>query len=122
MNSARAQMTQRATVVRNQNAGLDGYNHPVTPTWATLYPNTQYPIGLPCWYYQPRGLRIISDERTAARTPFNIMVPLGTDITDQDQVTQIADRQGNIIFGKCQVMLVTPMRRYLDVQLLRISG
>jgi len=121
MNSARAQMTQRATVQRNQGAGLDAYNHPVPATWANLYPNSTYPAGMPCWYYSPRGLRVVTDQATHSKEPFNLMVPLGTDITDQDRVTKVTDRLGNVIFGLCQVTHVKPMRRYLDVELLAID-
>jgi len=91
--TARSRMTMRATVQRNVPAGTDGFGGPGAAVWGA------HIASLACWAYTGREREIIDGDKTVVLADHKMMVPLGTDITEDDRVTAIKDRLAVDIIG-----------------------
>lgn len=88
--SIRQWMVHRALVERATYT-TDAYGQPV-PTWAT------HVASQPCYFWEPwaqRGEQM--GERNADIYSHRMVVPKGTDITEEDRVNGVADRMGTVI-------------------------
>ena len=90
--------TQRATVYRNVTSG-DGYGAPAPEDF-------QYRSTVRCrlWWQHSSGVRsanrtYVSPGRTVPVAEGGMIVPVGTDITEQDRVVEITDNQGNVLYA-----------------------
>ena len=90
--STRAWMVHRTTIERNGNLAPDAYGQPDAPTW---YPHL---VQQACYFWEPssqRGEQM--GERNADIYSHRMVLPKGTDITEEDRVNGIADRKGTVI-------------------------
>ena len=114
--TARARMTMRATVQRDSATGSDGWGQPNAVSWAAHLPS------LACWYWTKDEREVIDGVKTAILANHTMMVPLGTDITEDDRVTAIKDRlAGNLISNAMRVHAVFRRRTYLHVALEEVA-
>jgi len=84
-------MTMRAVVERASYA-LDPWGLPGLPTW------NSHIASLACYSWANTGKEIIDGDKTAVMTDRRMIVPLGTDIVEDDRITDVEDRLGVSIF------------------------
>lgn len=90
--STRSWMVHRATIERNGNLAPDAYGQPDAPAW---YPHLTQQA---CYFWQPStqwGEQM--GERNADIYAHRMIVPKGTDVTEEDRVNGVADRKGSEI-------------------------
>ncbi len=93
MNASRGQMTQRALVERATYT-TDAYGQAV-PTWAT------HIAAQACYYWEPSAqVGTITGARNADSYSHRLLVPLDTDITEEDRINGIADRRATVITAR----------------------
>ena len=100
--STRSFMTHRCDTERAvESAQCDPSGHPVTEI-------RDINTALPC-YWQVRTERLILDGGKAAAIAMHNMLPLGSDLQEQDRVTRIYDRRDQTL--KSETMRVLTMIR-----------
>ena len=90
--STRQRMVHRTTIERNGNLAPDAYGQPDAPAW---YPHI---TGQSCYFWEPssqRGEQM--NERNADIYSHRLLLPLGTDITEEDRINGVTDRHGATI-------------------------
>ena len=85
-------LTMRAAVERIVATGNDGWGQPVTPDFQPY-------AELPCFAYTPSSRDLIDGDKVASVQDVRIMVAVGSDIEDSDEIAGITDRAGNVLFG-----------------------
>lgn len=105
-------MTHRATVERDQ-AASDVEGNPAAPDWQP------HLAAQPCWFSHGTGrTEIVDGEMTVVVEDTQMMVPIGTDITEVDRVTAVVDRRGaSQHLGVLNIRAVTPHRTHLELRL-----
>lgn len=85
-------MIHRAEVERDGALGTDSWGNPNEPDWAT------HITSLPCrtWFDSER--EVFDGNKSAAIENRKVIVPLGTDITEDDRIAQVTDRLGSVLF------------------------
>lgn len=111
--SSRQRMTMRATIERDS-ASAGNWGSSSKPTWTTLTSN------LACYAYVSRGGTRHGTDATVETQVLVVLVPLGTDVTANDRISTITDRQGTELFGKHYVDRVN--RRKLHIELTMRRG
>lgn len=107
--STRNRMVQRALVQRATYT-TDAYGQPV-PTWAT------HIAAQPCYFWEPTGQRgEIVGERNADIYSHRLLVPLTTDVTEEDRISGVVDRRARTVTAS--VFNVTQVVRKPDHLLL----
>lgn len=115
--TARSRMTQRTRVERLTPGAIDDSGNPSPGTWA------EHIAALPCWLYGSAERESVTEEKTAVVTDLKALVPLGTDITEQDRLNQVVDRRGNVIEpGLLEIDTVLYQRSHLALTLVRVSS
>ncbi len=85
-------MIHRATVERNTATTTDDYGHPVKPVWGAH-------LTISCRvYHDKKRLAIDGDKIATIQTP-RIAFPLSVDVTKNDRVTAVKDRNGTTLWG-----------------------
>lgn len=106
----------RADVERNTASGTDAWNNPVAPSFTALGT-------YPCWVWSKSGREIVDGEKTAAVEDLRIMLPLGTDVREDDEIARITDRKGTeLIPGRLKID-APPQRkhRHIEAPLQRVA-
>lgn len=85
-------LTMRAAVERNVATGTDQWGQPVAPDF-------QPHIELPCFAYTPSSRDIIDGDKVATSQDVRIMLAVGSDIEDSDEIAGITDKEGNVLFA-----------------------
>lgn len=88
--NARGRMTMRAVVNRLTATGTNPDRHP-TGTRADLVD------AVPCWLYSEQEQEYRGDEVNVARELLRLLVPVAGDVTEQDEITRVEDRRGEVI-------------------------
>jgi hypothetical protein len=116
--TARSRMTQRAVVQRATTSGTDDSGNPNGPaTWAT------HIAALACWLYGSTEKEAVAEETTAVVTDLRLMVPLATDVTEQDRIAGVTDRRGTVIeAGILEIDTVLQKRSHLQLSLTRVAS
>jgi len=105
-------MTHRCSTERDEPGTVrDGFNHPVTAPVAVLSDH-------PC-YWQSSSERFIADgQKVASVAAHMLLLPLDTDIKEQDRVTSIQDRRGRTLKGgKLRVLPLVRRETHLEAML-----
>ncbi len=90
-------LTMRAVVQRNTATGKDAWGQPVAPVWATIGT-------VRCFAWSNQSRELVDGDKTAMIEDLRIMVPLGADLAEHDELTAITDRQGNVLIpGRLRV-------------------
>jgi hypothetical protein len=101
-------MTMRATVQRNTPAGTDGFGGPGAAVWANNLASQR------CWSWAEKEREVIDGTKSVLLADHKMIVPLGTDITEDDRVTAIQDRLGaNIIANTMRIHSVLRRANHL---------
>lgn len=90
-------LTMLAVVSRNMAAGKDAWGQPVAPVWSTV-------ASLPCFAWSNQSREAVDGDKTAMIEDMRIMVGLGADLREDDELTAITDRKGNVLIpGRLKV-------------------
>ena len=84
--AARASMTMRATIERDQ-GGTDDLGAPAAPDWQ---PSAW---DVPCRVWHDPAQEVIDGNKTAVIEPRRAIFPLGTDLTEGDRLANVTDRR-----------------------------
>jgi len=104
-------MTMRATLDRNAGSA-DAYGHKAV-SWSTFATVACY-----AWAGTGRARRTShGDEMTVVTDSPGMIVPSGTDITEDDRVNVIKDRRGTTLFGTMYIDAVLKRSDHLEVRL-----
>lgn len=111
----RFRMTHRAAVERNVIANTqDTYGNEQVAIWVT------HISAQPCYYWQPAAMRAESQgERNVLVYGHQVLMPLGTDITEADRINGIYDRCGRVV--SADVFGITGIARKPDHLLLTLE-
>jgi head-tail adaptor len=85
-------LTMRAVVQRNTATGKDAWGQPVPADWETIG-------AVRCFAWSNQSRELIDGDKTAMIEDLRIMVALGADLLEDDELTAITDRQGNVIIA-----------------------
>lgn len=118
--TARSRMTLRTDVLRDATQPLDDSGNPLPqPDVAPA----AYLEDVPVWLYSSSERESVTEDTTAVVTDLKAMVPLGTDITEQDRLNGIRDRRGTTVEpGVLLVEEVLYKRSHLQLVLSRVGG
>jgi hypothetical protein len=116
--NARSRMTMRCTIERNMHPGAtdplqrDGFGQ-APPQWQD--------VGglIPCFAWAGGGenrTRVAPERVVAIDTP-GMMLPLGTDVRQDDRIAGVWDRRGNEIFGAFTIDDIFRRKGYLLLSL-----
>lgn len=90
-------LTMRAVVQRNTATGKDAWGQPVAATWETIGT-------LRCFVYSNQSSEIVDGDKTAMVEGLRIMVRLGADLNEDDELAAVTDRLGNtMVPGRLKV-------------------
>ena len=85
-------LTMRAHVMRNVATGKDGWGQPVAPDYQALGV-------VPCFAWAKSGSDIVDGKKVAITQGLRMMFGLAADIVEADQIAQITDRAGTVLFA-----------------------
>lgn len=113
--SARPAMRYRATIERDVNldqGATNDWGDAGEPDWRT------HIEGLPCMAWFTAG-RETQDTRIAVTEDRRMIVPLGSDVTENDRVAKITDRRGveTIFEGEAAIEHVGRRRDHIEIML-----
>ncbi|KKN39097.1 hypothetical protein LCGC14_0746930 [marine sediment metagenome] len=118
---ARARMINRAVLERNSTSTSNAYGHKEAPSFSTLGD----PIPCRIWT-RARGdnRREINDTRKfAMEEKLFCSMPVGTDVTELDQVTEIQDRLGVVLYpGPFRIDTLRFRNTHLTLELRKIKS
>ncbi len=91
-------LTHRARVERGTAAGTDSWSNPTAPVFTVLH------NALACFVYSKTSRELVDGAKTAQIEDLRLMVALGADLAEGDEITAVSDRLGNtIIEGRLKV-------------------
>jgi hypothetical protein len=91
-------LTMRARVERNTATGTDSWGNPVAPVFTVLH------NALPCFVYSKTSRELVDGAKTAMIEDLRIMIALGADLREGDEITAVTDRRGTtIVAGRLKV-------------------
>jgi hypothetical protein len=109
--SARSGMTMRAFIQRHSGAkdklGAKGFSAVNWPDLATI----------PCYAFVKSGDTVHTPGLSADLTRYRARVPLGTDITSDDRIAKIQDRNGAQLFGLSDIDAVFRRSNHIELRL-----
>ncbi len=114
---ARTIMTMRATVQRNSTATTDPYGHLEAPDFSTL----GNPV--PCFAWSKMRREVNDDKKFALIEDIRCAMPLDTDVTENDRISQITDRLGAVLFlGPLRIDTIQRRHTQIEMTLRRIQS
>lgn len=111
--SARSRMTMRARIERNF-ASDDPYGQPGPPVWQTIV------VDVPCyvWYATGTARRTdISDRQVVTVDMPGAIMPLDTDIDEEDRIREVTDRRGKKLFDMLYIDGAMPRKDHMSLRL-----
>lgn len=109
--------THRTTVERDANAGNVVNGIQQSPSWS------DHLIALPCRAWTSAGREQFDATTSVVVEDMRCIVQLGTDITEQDRLNGVTDKDGNpIISGLVGIRAVIRRTDHLELMLVRISS
>jgi hypothetical protein len=114
--SSRLSLTHLVTIQRDASAGVDGgWGNPDVPNWQP------YLVGVPCRAWATAGHETINETTNVVVEEVRLIVPLGTDVTEQDRLGDITHRGAVFLAGPTGIRAVLRHADHLDLVLVRIS-
>ncbi|MGH7393633.1 MAG: hypothetical protein ACREM3_29890 [Candidatus Rokuibacteriota bacterium] len=119
--ATRSRMTRRAVIERDVATGSNPYGNAPTPNWQPLA------APVPCYVWSRVRRAVVSNN--APGQPGVVLVedlralfPAGADVQEGDQVTNVTDRLGNIVWpGPILIEALQPRPDHVEAQLRRIT-
>lgn len=113
--SARAAMTMRAYIQRNMASGTNALNLPAAPDYQPFSTT-------PCYAWSKEDRRLNQNDKLIFVEDSQLIMPTGTDIRNDDQIQQITDRQGSVLFtGPFLIEGISPKRTHIVVAFRRVE-
>ena len=114
--SSRANLTHRCDIERGSNAGVDSGGWENTPNWASHLAN------VPCRAWQPAGREVILEhDSIVIDDEIRLILPLGTDVTEQDRVRAVSYRGATIYSGPLQIRAILTRKDHLSLILVKAA-
>ena len=90
-------LTMRALVERDQASGTDAWGNPVAPDFQPL-------ATLPCFVWSNQSRELVDGDKTAMIEDMRALFALDADITENDEISSVTNRQDvEIIPGRLKV-------------------
>jgi hypothetical protein len=86
-------LIHRAQVERNTATGEDSWGGPAAPVFTVLH------NALPSFVYSQSSRELVDGAKTAMIEDLRVMVALGADLAEGDEITAVSDRLGNVIIA-----------------------
>ena len=91
-------LIHRARVERNTAVGEDAWGGPAAPVFTLLHES------LPCFVYSNAARELVDGAKTAMIEDLRVMIALGSDLREGDEITGVTNRAGlEIIAGRLKV-------------------
>ena len=114
---SRTRMTMRAVIARNSTSTTDAYGHPDAPVFATLGD----PI--PCRAWSVNRREVDDTRKFVIEENLRCAIPLGTDVTENDRITQIQDRLSVVLWaGPWRIDDIQYKHTHLEMDLRRVES
>lgn len=108
-------MIMRAEVHRNSTTTKDPYNQPEAPVFSLL-------ATIPCWAWTDNRNEENDDRKHALIEDLICGIQLDADVTENDRIQQIKDRQGTVIWdGPLRIDTIQIRRQHKELRLKRIQ-
>lgn len=112
--ATRLSLTHRATIQRSS-SGTSDWNVEDDPTWA------DHLTALPCRAWATAGREAVANSNTPVVVEdWRMIVPLDTDVTENDRVAIVTDRSGTVLAG-AQIRSVLRNQDHLELLLVRAN-
>lgn len=113
---ARSTMTMRAYIERNATVTTDDYGHPGIPVFEALSTT-------PCRTWSKARKETNDENKFAMIEDIRCAMPLGTDVTELDQIASIRDRLDAIIWaGPLRIDTIQHKHTHLELTLTRVQS
>ena len=106
---ARQRMTMRAYIERND-ASANVYGHKSVPDWQSLSTT-------PCRVWSTRGDARHTPQVDMDAERFEGIMPIDTDVTSDDRLLKVTDREGSQLYGKMVIDSIAPANGRSHLQL-----
>lgn len=115
--ATRLGLTHTCTIERNGNAAVpDSWGQPGAPGWETHLADQ------PCFAWARAGRERVADSTTvAAIEDLRLLLPFGTDVTEQDRIVSVEDRGATLHAGPLQIRAVLAHEDHLELVLTKVS-
>ena len=115
--SSRVSLIHSCTIQRDGSIGTPNeWGTPSTPDWE------DHLTGQPCYAWVSTGREQMDSSTAAVVETLQMIVPLGTDVTEEDRVGDITYRGDTIIPGPTGIRSVIHRKDHIVLVLVRISG
>lgn len=113
---ARMLMSMRAVIERNSTATSDAYGQPEAPAWAILAT-----VACRVW---SRTRAVVEDGRKIAHVEeIRCAMASGTDVTENDRLASVQDRQGNVLWaGPLFIRAIQAKHTHVEMNLSRVQS
>lgn len=112
--ASRLSLTHRCSIERDANLATASWGDETSPDWQTHLSD------LPCRTWATSGREQADEHATVVIEDMRILLPLGTDVTEQDRVGDVTYRGDTIIAGPVQIRAVLRYRDFLELALIRL--
>ena len=114
--SSRLSLTHLCTIERDQNAGTSTDGWSAVPDWQPHLTDQ------PCRMWATAGRETVTDQTTVVVVQDNrLVLPLGTDVTEHDRVTDVTYRGTTILAGPLQIRAVLHNTDHLELLLVQVQ-
>lgn len=118
--TARYQMKMRADVERDASGAADAWGQKPMPSWGTHLSDVS------CLVWTQAKRQIVgggANEKVVIIEDIRSMVPLGTDVAENDRFTNVKDRNGTTLFsGPFNIDKVQRRRTHLELLLSKAAS
>lgn len=109
-------MTMRAVIQRNTTATTDGYGHPEAPTWGAHGT-------FACRVWSKNRQEENDTKKTALVEDLRCSMPLDADVTEDDRIQNITDRQGVVLWaGPLRIDTIQNKHTHIECALRRVQS
>lgn len=97
------QLAYVCRIERKQGSEVDPYGNEMPPSWGVYHDN------LKCWYWIEPTQDAVAEQPTRMGWPdialdkVNLVLPAGTDVTEEDRILEVTDLDGNVITGPMNI-------------------
>ena len=85
-------LTMRAEIERSVSSSKDAWSQPVAPVFEPL-------VVAPCFAWTPSAREVLDGKKVAAIEDVRMLIALSTDVTENDEVVQITNKRGDVLFA-----------------------
>lgn len=115
LTATRVAFHHRTSVLRLTSEGTNAWGHSDDPTFETLTAR------VPCRGWMVAGKEAVTVDRTAVIRDLRCMVPLDTDVTEDDQLGDIIERETVIFEGPHRIEAVLRFPDRLELMLEKVA-